>query len=71
LFPLYSTVKTIKEHLRAEEVRGQSLQFIDQERLSTYLYSLLTRIMMLEAARQQNLPVAGLETKAALGALAR
>jgi len=57
--------------LRAEEVRGQSLQFIDQERLSTYLYSLLTRIMMLEAARQQNLPVAGLETKAALGALAR
>jgi hypothetical protein len=63
--------KTIKEHLRAEEFRGKSVQFIDQELLSTYLYYLLTRIMMLEAARQQNLPVAELETKAALEAVAR
>lgn len=63
--------KTIKEHLRAEEFRGQSVQFIDQELLSTYLYYILTRIMMLEAARQQNLPVAELESKAALGAVAR
>ena len=30
--------KTIKEHLRAEEFRSKSVQFIDQELLSTYLY---------------------------------
>jgi hypothetical protein len=63
--------KTIKEHLRAEEFRGKSVQFIDQELLSTYLYYVLTRIMMLEAARQQDLPVAELETKSALVAVAR
>jgi hypothetical protein len=63
--------KTIKEHLRAEEFRGKSVQFIDQELLFIYLYYVLTRIMMLEAARQQDLPVAELETKAALVAVAR
>jgi len=63
--------KTIKEHLRAEEFRGKSVQFIDQELLSTYLYYILTRILMLEAARQHDLPVANLETKAALVAVAR
>ena len=63
--------KTIKEHLRAEEFRGKSVQFIDQELLSIYLYYILTRIMMLEAARQQDLPVAELETKAALVAVSR
>ena len=63
--------KTIKEHLRAEEFRGKSVQFIDQELLSTYLYYILTRIMMLEAARQYDLHVANLETKAALVAVAR
>lgn len=63
--------KTIKEHLRAEEFRGKSVQFIDQELLSTYLYYLLTRIMMLEAARQQKIPVEDLETKSALVAVAR
>lgn len=63
--------KTIKEHLRAEEFRGKSVQFIDQELLSTYLYYVLTRILMLEAARHLNLPVANLETKAALTAVAR
>jgi hypothetical protein len=63
--------KTIKEHLRAEEFRGKSVQFIDQELLSTYLYYVLSRILMLEAARQHNLPVANLETKAALVAVAR
>ena len=30
--------KTSKEHLRAEELRGKSVQLIDQELLSTYLY---------------------------------
>jgi len=63
--------KTIKEHLRAEEFRGKSVQFIDQELLSTYLYYILTRILMLEAARHHDLPVANLETKAALVATAR
>jgi hypothetical protein len=63
--------KTLKEHLRAEEFRGKSVQFIDQELLSTYLYYILTRIMMLEAARQQGLPVEELETKSALMAVAR
>jgi len=47
------------EHpLQAEEFRGKSVQFIDQELLSTYLYYVLTRILMLEAARQHDLPVA-------------
>jgi hypothetical protein len=46
--------KTIKEHLRAEEFRGKSVQFIDQELLSTYLYYILARILMLEAARQSD-----------------
>lgn len=63
--------KTIKEHLRAEAFHGKSVQFIDQELLSTYLYYVLTRILMLEAARQYDLPVAHLETKAALVAVAR
>jgi hypothetical protein len=63
--------KTIKEHLRAEEFRGKSVQFIDQELLSTYLYYILTRILMLETARQHDLPAATLETKAALVAVAR
>jgi hypothetical protein len=63
--------KTIKEHLRAEEFRGKTVQFIDQELLSTYLYYVLTRILMLEAAWQHDLPVATLETKAALIATVR
>jgi hypothetical protein len=63
--------KTIKEHLRAEEFRGKTVQFIDQELLSTYLYYVLTRILMLEVARQHDLPVATLETKAALIAVTR
>ena len=63
--------KTIKEHLRAEEFRGQSVQFIDQELLATYLYYILTRIMMLEAASHHDKPVENLETKAALLAVAR
>jgi hypothetical protein len=62
---------TIKEHLRAEAFRGKSVQFIDQELLSTYLYYVLTRILMLEAAQHHGLPVANLETKAALVAVAR
>ena len=63
--------KTIKEHLRAEDFRGKSVKFIDQELLSTYLYYLLTRIMMLESARLHDVPVQDLETKAALVAVAR
>ena len=59
--------KTIKKHLQAEEFRGKSVQFIDQELLSTYLYY----ILMLEATRQHDIPLATLETKAALVALAR
>lgn len=63
--------KTIKEHFRAEDFRGKSVQFIDQELLSTYLYYILTRIMMLETAQQHTQPVENLETKAALIAVAR
>jgi len=63
--------KAIKEHLRAEDFRGKNVQFIDQELLSTYLYYILTRIMMLEAAQQHHKPVENLETKAALIAVAR
>ena len=63
--------KTIKEQLGAEDFRGKSVQFIDQELLFTYLYYILTRIMMLEAAQQYHKPVEHLETKAALAAVAR
>jgi hypothetical protein len=63
--------KALKEHLRAEEFRGQSVQFIDQELLSTYLYYILTRSLMLKAAQQNAVPVKNLETKAALVAVAR
>jgi hypothetical protein len=63
--------KTIKEHLRAEEFRGKSVQFIDQELLCTYTYYTLTRILMFEAAKQSDLPVDNLETKAALLAVSR
>jgi IS4 transposase len=63
--------KTIKEHLKAEDFRGQSVQFIDQELLTTYLYYILTRIMMLEAAQRHAQPVQHLETKAALLAVVR
>jgi hypothetical protein len=63
--------KTIKEHLQAEEFRGKSVHFIDQELLSTYLYYLLTRIMMLESAQQHDIPLENLETKAALEAVSR
>jgi hypothetical protein len=48
--------KIIKEHLRAEEFRGKSVQFIDQELLSTYIFYVLTRILMMEAARQYASP---------------
>jgi len=63
--------KTIKEHLKAEDFRGQSVQFIDQELLATYLYYILTRIMMLAAAQHHGQPVQNLETKAAWLAVAR
>ena len=63
--------KTIKEHLKAEDFRGPSVQFIDQELLATYLYYILTRIMMLEAAQRHDRPVQHLETKTALLAVAR
>jgi hypothetical protein len=63
--------KTIKEQLRAEDFRGKSVQFIDQELLSTYLYYILTRIMMLESAEHHNIPLENLETKASLEAVAR
>jgi hypothetical protein len=57
--------------LRAEKLRGKSVQLIDQELLSTYLYYILTRILMLESAQQSAVPVENLETKAALVAVAR
>lgn len=63
--------KAVKGHLQAEEFQGKSVQFIDQELLSVYIYYILTRIMMLESAELHDIPVENIETKAALQAVAR
>lgn len=51
--------KLIKELLEAENFRGKSRQFIDQEVMAIYLYCLLVRIMMMEAAVKHDIPSAG------------
>lgn len=63
--------KLIKELLGAENFRGKSCHFIDQEVMAIYLYCLLVRIMMLETALQYNIPVAEISQQAAFLAVTR
>lgn len=63
--------KAVKGHLQAEHFHGRSVLFVDQELIATYLYYLLTRIMVLETASTYQIPQENLETKAALLAVSR
>jgi hypothetical protein len=63
--------KLIKELLEAENFRGKSCQFIDQEVMAIYLYCLLVRIMMMETALLYNIPIAEVSQQAAFLAVTR
>lgn len=63
--------KTIKEQLEAEQFRGHSVLFIDQELIAIYLYYSLTRILMLETSNTYDIPIENIETKSALLAVCR
>jgi hypothetical protein len=63
--------KLIKELLEAENFRGKSCQFIDQEVMAIYLYCLLVRIMMMETALRYNIPVTEISQQAAFLAVTR
>ncbi len=63
--------KLIKELLEAENFRGKSRQFIDQEVMAVYLYCLLARIMMMEAATKYDIPLSGICQQAAYLAVTR
>ena len=63
--------KLIKELLEAENFRGKSCQFIDQEIMAIYLYCLLVRIMMMETAVKHGIPVTEISQQAAFLAVTR
>lgn len=63
--------KLIKELLEAENFRGKSRQFIDQEVMAIHLYCLLARIMMMEAATKHDIPLSGICQQAAFLAVTR
>ena len=63
--------KLIKELLEAENFRGKSCQFINQEVLAIYLYCLLVRIMMMEAAAKHDKPLNEICQQAAFLAVTR
>ena len=63
--------KLIKELLETENLRGKSRQFIDQEVMAMYLYCLLVRIMMMEAATKDDIPLSGICQQAAFLAVTR
>jgi len=63
--------KLIKELLEAENFRGKSRQFIDQEVMAIYLYCLLVRIMMMEAAVKHDIPLSRICQQAAFLAVTR
>jgi hypothetical protein len=63
--------KLIKELLEAENFRGKSCQFIDQEVMGIYLYCLLVRIMMMEAAAKYDIPLSEICQQAAFLAVTR
>ena len=63
--------KLIKELLEAENFRGKSRQFIDQEVMAIYLYCLLVRIMMMEAATKHDIPLSRICQQAAFLAVTR
>jgi len=63
--------KLLKELLEAENFRGKSCPFIDQEVMAIYLYCLLVRIMMMETALQYGIPVTELNQRTAFLAATR
>ena len=63
--------KLIKELLEAENFRGKNCHFIDQEIVAIYLYCLLVRIMIMEAANEYLIPVDEVEQKSAFLAVSR
>lgn len=63
--------KLIKELMEAENFRGKSRQFIDQEVMAMYLYCLLVRIMMVEAAVKHDIPLSRICQQAAFLAVTR
>jgi len=63
--------KLIKELLEAENFRGKSCSFIDQEVMAIYLYCLLVRIMIMDAALQHGIPVTEISQQAAFLAVTR
>ena len=63
--------KLIKELLEAENFRGKNCQFIDQEVMAIYLYCLLVRIMMMEAAAKHAIPLSEICQQAAFLAVTR
>ena len=63
--------KLIKELLEAENFRGKNCHFIDQEIVAIYLYCLLVRIMIMEAANEYFIPVDEVEQKSAFLAVSR
>lgn len=63
--------KLIKELLEAENFRGKSRQLIDQEVMAIYLYCLLVRIMMMEAAVKHDIPLSRICQQAAFLAVTR
>lgn len=63
--------KLVKCLLEAENFRGKSCQFIDQEVMAIYLYCLLVRIMIMETALQYDIPVTEIGQQAAFLAVTR
>ncbi len=63
--------KTVKELLEAENFRGQSVQFIDQEMIAVYLYALLTRILIMESALAHGIQPSEIAEKAAFHSVSR
>ena len=63
--------RSARGHLQAEHFHGRSVPLVDQELIATYLYYLLTRIMILETASAYQIPQENIEAKAALLSFSR
>lgn len=63
--------KLVKELFETENFRGMSSDFIDQEVMAIYLYCLLARIMIMEAAIQNEIPVQEIQQQGAFLAVSR
>ena len=63
--------KLLKELLDAENFRGQSRLFVEQELLSMFLYCLMTRILMMECAQKHSIKLSEISQKHAFLAVSR